>query len=129
MNAAWGPSPVSSTAVSSKEEGHMDLRGASALVTGGASGLGAATVRALCAAGATAVIADVNRKVGEELAQELNEKAQFAETDVTREEPVRKAVSAAAEKRGGLRVLVKFAGGAFAANGLRKYGLRPFAIF
>ena len=107
----------------------MDLRGASALVTGGASGLGAATVRALCAAGATAVIADVNRKVGEELAQELNEKAQFAETDVTREEPVRKAVSAAAEKRGGLRVLVNCAGVAIAEKVLGKDGPHPLESF
>jgi NAD(P)-dependent dehydrogenase (short-subunit alcohol dehydrogenase family) len=107
----------------------MDLRGASALVTGGASGLGAATVRALCAAGATAVIADVNRKVGEELARELNDKAQFVETDVTRDEPVRKAVAAAAEKRGGLRILVNCAGVAIAEKILGKEGPHPLESF
>ena len=49
----------------------MKIKGSSALVTGGASGLGAATVRMLAANGAKVVIADVNEKGGNELAQEL----------------------------------------------------------
>src|SRR5207302_1611342 len=62
--------------------GQMDIRDANALVTEGASGLGAATVRALCGAGAFVVIADVNRRVGEDLAQQLGGVAAFAEADV-----------------------------------------------
>jgi len=107
----------------------MDIRGISVLVTGGASGLGAATVRALCEAGASATIADVNRAVGEELARQLGGKAAFVETDVTSEEAVRSAVAAAASKPGGLRVLVNCAGIAIAEKVLGKEGAHPLDRF
>ena len=103
----------------------MDIRGISVLVTGGASGLGAATVRTLCAAGATATIADVNKAVGEDLARQLDGKASFVEADVTSEEAVRAAVAAAASKPGGLRVLVNCAGIAIAEKVLGKEGAHP----
>ncbi|HXA86795.1 MAG TPA: SDR family NAD(P)-dependent oxidoreductase, partial [Candidatus Dormibacteraeota bacterium] len=61
----------------------MKIQGSSALVTGGASGLGAATVRMLVSQGAKVVIADVNEKGGHELAQELGSSVQFIKTDVT----------------------------------------------
>jgi NAD(P)-dependent dehydrogenase (short-subunit alcohol dehydrogenase family) len=107
----------------------MDIRGISVLVTGGASGLGAATVRALCAAGATATIADVNKAVGEDLARQLDGKASFVEADVTSEEAVRAAVAAAASKPGGLRVLVNCAGIAIAEKVLGKEGAHPLDRF
>ncbi len=106
----------------------MDISGASALVTGGASGLGAATVRALCGAGATAVIADVNRQAGEELAAALQGQATFVETDVTDEAALRRALAAADSARG-LRILVNCAGVAIAEKTLGKEGVHPLNRF
>lgn len=107
----------------------MDLKQASVLVTGGASGLGAATVEALCAGGATAVIADVNRSVGEALASKLRGRAEFVETDVADERAMNAAVAAAAAKPGGLRVLVNCAGVAIAERVLGKTGAHPLDRF
>ena len=103
----------------------MKIAGAGALVTGGASGLGAATVRDLCAAGAAVVIADVNADVGKALASGLGGKAEFVRTDVTDEADVRAAVAAAAAKPGGLRILVNCAGVAIAEKTLGKEGAHP----
>ncbi|MEM6796683.1 MAG: SDR family NAD(P)-dependent oxidoreductase, partial [Acidobacteriota bacterium] len=61
----------------------MDIKNCVALVTGGASGLGEATVRQLVSAGARAVIADVNAERGEALAEELGDGAIFVHTDVS----------------------------------------------
>ena len=62
----------------------MRIEGTSALVAGGASGLGEATARALAGAGARVTIADVNAERGEALVAELgSDKAGFVETDVT----------------------------------------------
>src|SRR4051794_5175120 len=61
----------------------MNIQGKSALVTGGASGLGAATVRMLAAQGAKVAIADLNEKNGADLARELGANASFVKTDVT----------------------------------------------
>ena len=103
----------------------MKIAGAAALVTGGASGLGAATVRDLCAAGAAVVIADVNADVGQALAADLGGKAAFVRTDVTSEADVRSAVAAAAAQPGGLRILVNCAGVAIAEKTLGKEGAHP----
>ena len=75
----------------------MRIEGASALVAGGASGLGAATARALHEHGASVVIADMNAEKGEALASELGENAAFAEADVMEPDPVQAAVEAAAD--------------------------------
>jgi NAD(P)-dependent dehydrogenase (short-subunit alcohol dehydrogenase family) len=88
----------------------VQLEEASFIVTGGASGLGAATVRALAAGGARVVIADLKEADGQALARELGERARFARTDVTDEASSRAAVSAAAEAFGGLQGLVNCAG-------------------
>ena len=104
----------------------MKLAGASALVTGGASGLGAATVEALCGAGATVVVADVNDAVGQALVGRLAGKASYVHADVTSETEVRAAVSRAAGNPGGLRVLVNCAGIAIAEKTLGKDG--PHAL-
>lgn len=84
----------------------MDLSGSSAIVTGGASGLGAATARRLAAAGTHVVIIDLNEEQGEALASELS--GAFVGADVTTEE-VQAAVEAASEM-GPLRALVNCAG-------------------
>ena len=86
------------------------IEGASALVVGGASGLGAATARALNVAGASVVIADLNAEKGEALAGELGERASFVEANVIEPEPVQAAVDAAAGAEGGLRISVCCAG-------------------
>ena len=86
----------------------MNIAGSGALITGGASGLGAATARRLAALGARVVVADLNRGAGEALARELGEAARFVEADVTDAESTQRAVDAAAES--GLRILVCCAG-------------------
>src|SRR5437762_3588294 len=71
----------------------MQLQGQTFLITGGASGLGAACARRFVAGGARVVIADVNAAVGEQLAAELGAAARFARTDVTDEASVEAAVA------------------------------------
>jgi 3-hydroxyacyl-CoA dehydrogenase/3-hydroxy-2-methylbutyryl-CoA dehydrogenase len=89
----------------------MRIEGSSAIVAGGASGLGEATVRRLHGAGAHVVIADLNAERGNDLAGELGERAMFAHTDVTRPETVKAAVAqAAAQTDDGLRICVCCAG-------------------
>jgi NAD(P)-dependent dehydrogenase (short-subunit alcohol dehydrogenase family) len=85
----------------------MDLRGVSAIVTGGASGLGAATVRRLAEAGAHVVIADLQDEKGDALASEVG--GAFHHVDVRNDEEVGAAVRIAAEAWP-LRVLVNCAG-------------------
>lgn len=80
-----------------------------ALVTGGASGLGEATVRRLHAAGAAVVVADLDPARGSALVDELGERARFVRTDVRSPEEIAAAVEAAREL-GELRVAVTCAG-------------------
>jgi 3-hydroxyacyl-CoA dehydrogenase / 3-hydroxy-2-methylbutyryl-CoA dehydrogenase len=77
----------------------MQIAGSGALVSGGASGLGEATVRHLHNAGADVVVADLNEERGEQLAAELGERVTFVRADVTDPESVRRAVEAAGELR------------------------------
>ncbi|GAC1522117.1 MAG: SDR family oxidoreductase [Marmoricola sp.] len=85
----------------------MDIKGYSAIVTGGASGIGAACARQLAAKGAIVVVADLNAEKGEALAQEIG--GAFVTVDVTDTDQIQKAVETAAEL-GELRVLVNSAG-------------------
>ncbi len=100
----------------------MDISGKVALVTGGASGLGAATVQGLVEAGASAVIVDLPSSNGEQVAKELGDRALFAPADVTREDEVRAAVDAAADTYGGLHVVVNCAGVGFPGRVLDRNG-------
>jgi NAD(P)-dependent dehydrogenase (short-subunit alcohol dehydrogenase family) len=88
----------------------MEIAGSSALVTGGAGGLGEATVRALVAAGAKVVVADLAAEKGRALADELGPSAEFVETDVTSEESVGHALERAGAL-GPLRAAVAVHGG------------------
>ncbi|HEX4363881.1 MAG TPA: SDR family NAD(P)-dependent oxidoreductase [Solirubrobacteraceae bacterium] len=88
----------------------MRIEGSGALVVGGASGLGAATARALHARGAIVVVADVDAERGAALAAELGERASFAAADVTQPEQLEEAVAHAAAVPGGLRISVHCAG-------------------
>ena len=93
----------------------FDLTGRTALVTGGARGLGAAYVRALHTAGAAVVVADLLDDEGAALVEELGPRTSFVHLDVTDEQGWDAAVAAAVERYGGLDVLVNNAGIANAA--------------
>jgi NAD(P)-dependent dehydrogenase (short-subunit alcohol dehydrogenase family) len=97
----------------------MKLQGSVALVTGGASGLGAATVRRLVAGGAKAVIVDRDEARGSQLAGELG--AVYAKADVTDPAQIEAAI-AQAQALGPLRVAVSCAGVGWASRTLDKTG-------
>src|SRR4029453_8934142 len=104
----------------------MRVQGSSALVAGGASGLGEATARRLHDQGASVVIADLNQDKGEALADELGERARFVHTDVTDPDAVEAAVAQADD---GLRISVCCAGVGWAEKVAGKRGphqLQPF---
>jgi NAD(P)-dependent dehydrogenase (short-subunit alcohol dehydrogenase family) len=84
------------------------LAGRAAIVTGGASGIGAATVRRFAAEGATVLVADLDAERGEEVAREVN--GRFARTDVSREADVAAAVGEAQAAFGRLDIMVNNAG-------------------
>jgi NAD(P)-dependent dehydrogenase (short-subunit alcohol dehydrogenase family) len=107
----------------------MQLEGKVFLITGGGSGLGAASARMAVAAGAKVVLADVNRAGGQALAAELGAAARFVECDVTNEASARAAVQAAVDAFGGLNVLVNCAGIAPGAKTLGKEGPHPLDLF
>jgi NAD(P)-dependent dehydrogenase (short-subunit alcohol dehydrogenase family) len=97
----------------------MDLSGSSAIVTGGASGIGAASARRLAALGCTVVVADLQADKGEALAEEI--KGVFAQVDVTDTEQIGGAVKAAAEIAP-LRAVVNSAGIGFAQRTIGRDG-------
>ncbi len=108
----------------------MIVEGAGALVAGGASGLGEATVRALAKAGASVVIADLNAEKGEALADELGPATNFVEADVTDEAAISTAVERAAEMGvDGLRVSVCCAGIGWAERVAHKGGPHNLELF
>jgi NAD(P)-dependent dehydrogenase (short-subunit alcohol dehydrogenase family) len=105
----------------------VEIAGKSALVAGGASGLGEATARALVEAGATVTIADLNAEKGEALAAEVG--ATFVPADVTDEAAVSTAVENAAGRDGGLRVSVCCAGIGWAERVAHKGGPHNLEFF
>jgi NAD(P)-dependent dehydrogenase (short-subunit alcohol dehydrogenase family) len=88
----------------------MQIKGHTFIVTGGASGLGAATVRLLVAEGASVIIADLQREAGEAAARDFGASARFAATDVTSEKDARAAVDLAQGTFGHVHGLVNCAG-------------------
>jgi NAD(P)-dependent dehydrogenase (short-subunit alcohol dehydrogenase family) len=86
----------------------MNIDGLAAIVTGGASGLGAATARALAASGAKVTLFDLNAEAGVALAAEIG--GQFAVVDVTNEESVLAGLDAGERAHGTARILVNCAG-------------------
>jgi len=87
------------------------LTGRAALITGGTSGIGEATVRLFVAEGAKVMIAGRNADKGAALAAELGANAAFIATDVMREADVKRAIEATAERFGRLDCLFSNAGG------------------
>jgi NAD(P)-dependent dehydrogenase (short-subunit alcohol dehydrogenase family) len=98
----------------------MELNGTTAIVSGGASGLGEATARRLAAAGAHVVVADLSEDRGKAVADEIG--GTFARTDVADEASVQGAVSAAVAAGPPLRVAVSCAGIAWAARTVGRDG-------
>src|SRR5437588_3127693 len=88
----------------------MQLQNKTILVTGGASGLGAACVRLMVESGARVVIVDLNNEAGTALAAELGSAATFVKANVVEEEDVQAAVKTAVERFGGLQGVINCAG-------------------
>ena len=107
----------------------MRLEERTVLVTGGASGLGAATAAMIVAAGGRAIIADINEPAGAAAAVRLGSRARFIRTDVTSEADVQRAVEAALEAPGGLSGLVNAAGIGSAERVLPRDGVQPLEHF
>jgi len=105
------------------------IEGASALVAGGASGLGEATARTLVEAGAVVTIADLNVDKGEALAAELGQSTDFVEADVTDEVSMTAAVERAAAHNDGLCISVCCAGIGWAERIAHKGGPHNFEFF
>jgi NAD(P)-dependent dehydrogenase (short-subunit alcohol dehydrogenase family) len=103
----------------------LQLQGNAFFVTGGASGLGEATVRMLVESGGRVVVADVNETAGERLASELGGAARFARVDVTDEASIARGLAAAAAL-GTLRGVVNAAGIVLAERVLGRSG--PHAL-
>lgn len=104
----------------------MEIQGNVFLITGGASGLGAAAARWLAGLGAKVALADVNVAEGEALAEKLGGK--FVKCDVTREDDGKAAV-AAAQTLGTLRGLINCAGIAIGSKTVGRDGPHPLDTF
>ena len=100
----------------------MQIKNSCFIVTGGSSGLGAATVEMILAAGGNAIIADVSKTQGEALAAKLGKQARYVECDVTREDHGKAVVAAALEHFGALHALVNCAGIAIGEKTVGKDG-------
>ncbi|MEX2122329.1 MAG: SDR family NAD(P)-dependent oxidoreductase [Woeseia sp.] len=107
----------------------MNLDTATAVVSGGASGLGHATARKIIDAGGRAVLADINTEQGARSAAELGPRARFVATDISSEEQVRDAVLKAVDFMGGVTLAVNCAGILLPARILGREGPMPAESF
>src|ERR1017187_8742754 len=105
----------------------MEIKGQAAIVTGGASGLGAATARALAASGAKVAIFDVNEKVAAEVAIDINGIA--VKCDVSDNASAEAAVKKATADHGPARILVNCAGVGPAKRIVGRDGPMPLADY
>jgi NAD(P)-dependent dehydrogenase (short-subunit alcohol dehydrogenase family) len=107
----------------------MDAKDIRAVVTGGASGLGLATVRKILADGGKAAILDRPNSAGEQVAKELGSSAVFAPADVTKEDAVVAALDAAVAAFGSINACVNCAGVGSAMKIASKNGPMPLDMF
>ncbi|WP_347452757.1 3-hydroxyacyl-CoA dehydrogenase [Acinetobacter thermotolerans] len=107
----------------------MEIKQKVFVVTGGASGLGAATARYLVEHAARVVMVDMNRELGQSLAQELGENAQFQQLDVTNESAGAAFFKNLEQTHGQLNGLINCAGIAPSAKILGRDGLHDLAMF
>lgn len=107
----------------------MKIEGKVFVITGGASGLGAATARHLHAHAARVVMVDMNAELGQALANELGENSQFVQLDVTDEGAVAAFYTQLEQDYGQLNGLINCAGIAPSAKILGKHGIHELALF
>lgn len=107
----------------------MKLQECLAVVTGGASGLGEATVRNIVEGGGKAVILDLSVENGERLQNELGNNVLFLKTDVTKEEDIQEAVNRAEKFMGSLNTVVNCAGIVIAEKVIGRNGVHNLAHF
>ena len=107
----------------------MQLDGLSVLISGGASGLGAACARRFAAGGTRVLLADINAAAGQQLASEIGSNARYVRTDVTDESSVQNAVDEALREFGGLQGVINCAGIGVAQRTLGREGPHPLADF
>lgn len=107
----------------------MKIKNKAFFVTGGASGLGRATVEMLIAEGASVLIADVNEEEGNILSNSVGEKAQFLKTDVSSEQDVQQAIDLAVEVFGSLDGAINCAGIGPAERVLGRQGMHRLETF
>jgi NAD(P)-dependent dehydrogenase (short-subunit alcohol dehydrogenase family) len=107
----------------------MEIAKRTALVTGGASGLGAAAVRRIVKAGGNVAIFDVQQEKGNALADELGQSVLFCLTDVTSEESVNRSLARAREHFGGIHFCVNAAGTGWVERTVSKNGPHSLPVF
>src|SRR5690349_19163930 len=107
----------------------MQIRDSVFLITGGASGLGAATARMLVEGGGKVLLADLQEDKGAALAKELERSARFAPTDVTDEASGKAAVAAATQAFGKIDGLINCAGVVHGERILGKEGVHALSSF
>jgi NAD(P)-dependent dehydrogenase (short-subunit alcohol dehydrogenase family) len=107
----------------------MQLAGMVAMITGGASGLGAATARLFGGAGAKLALCDLNAQAGNALAVELGNNGLFVQTDVTRSEDIQNVLTQVQERFGRLHIVVNCAGIATAERVIGRQGPLPLERF
>ncbi|WP_180051138.1 3-hydroxyacyl-CoA dehydrogenase [Acinetobacter sp. YH12144] len=107
----------------------MDIKGKVFVVTGGASGLGAATATHLIGLGAKVIIVDMNHEHGEAMQRQLGDHAKFVQLDVTDEQAVGAFFAQVEAEFGQLNGLVNCAGIAPSAKVLGRDGLHDLAMF
>ena len=109
----------------------MQLRGKTAIITGGASGLGEGTLRRFVKQGANGVILDIDEKRGRAIATELGASVRFARADVASEEEVQAAVDMTVDTFGGVHILVNCggSGGGGAQRTVNRQGPHPLKDF
>ncbi|MFO7631676.1 MAG: 3-hydroxyacyl-CoA dehydrogenase [Caldilinea sp.] len=107
----------------------MQIAGKTFLITGGGSGLGAATAQLLVDRGGQVMICDLNRAAGDQMSIDLGDRARFVRTDVANEEDVKAAITTTLEVFGGLHGVVNCAGIAIAEKVLGKRGVHDLGAF
>ncbi len=107
----------------------MNIQKKTFLITGGGSGLGAATAQALVASGGNVVLVDVNATQGEAFAKQLGAQARFTKADVTSEADVKAAIATAISGFGSLNGAVNCAGVGAPSKVLGKEGPHPLDVF
>jgi len=107
----------------------MDIKGKTAVVTGGASGLGQATVERYAADGGNVAIFDLNEEAGKALAQELGDKVAYFNVNVADEASVQAGIDAVVEQFGALHIVNNFAGIGPACKTYGKKGPHPIDLY